>query len=137
MKTSGRQAASVMRSWSLEGKQGVKGWCLRACRSAWDLPGDEASALKEWQSIPSQFKSNDPAKAPIGAPHFWHVGQHGHVALQSGTFGFVWSTDAPKSDRVGLVPLEWFVKHWGAEYLGWSSQFQNCNLPLKEKPRVY
>lgn len=137
MKASGRAAANQMRVWCLEGKQGVKGWCLRFCRTAWGLPGDEASAIAEWNSIPVGYRKTDSTKAPIGAPHFWAVGEHGHVALQSGKAGWVWSTDAPVADKIGLVPVSWFEKYWGAKYLGWSTQFQNQMLPLKEMPNVH
>ena len=136
MRLSGRQAANMMRHWSLEGKQGFAGYCLRACRTAWDLPGDELSAIAEWESIPKKYKNYNSTLAPIGAPHFWKIGEFGHVALQASSWGFVWSTDAPKRDLVGLVPVEWPEKRWGAEYLGWSQQFQNVLLPLKEMPRV-
>jgi len=139
MKSSGRKAASMMRSWSFEGKQGVKGFCLRTCRQAWDLPGDEPSAIAEWNSIPQKHRDTRWYMAPIGAPHFWEIGEFGHIALQSSTFGFVWSTDAPVPDRIGLVSVEWIEKHWKAKYLGWATQLQNedLTLKLKEMPRVH
>lgn len=131
MKT-GLQASDYMKQLHKTGATGVRGWCLRTCRTAWGLGGDEMSAIKEWNSIPADKKSLKWWKAPVGAPHFWAVGANGHVALQSRVKGIVWSTDAPVSDKVGPVSIKWFAKHWRAHYLGWSTEFQNKNLPLKE-----
>lgn len=130
-------SVAVNRMWRMKKDQvsGVEGWCLRVCRTAWDLPADELSAIKEWESIPNNLKSDKWWLAPVGAPHFWAVGKHGHVALQSHIKGLVWSTDAPTKDYVGRVAIWWFNKHWNAEYLGWSKEFQNKVLPLKEKTK--
>lgn len=137
MRKSGKEAAAYMKGLRDNGATGVKGYCLKTCRLAWDLPADEPSAIEEWKSIPDKFKHTDPMKAPIGAPHFWSVGKYGHIALQAEHEGFVWSTDAPTSNKVGLVHIDWFAKHWRAKYLGWSSQLQNKTLPLgKEAPKA-
>ena len=136
MKRTGRAAAAQMRSWSLEGKRGVAGYCLRWVRLAWELPGDEISAIREWQSIPPEHRHRDASKAPVGAPHFWTgkrgaLKTYGHVALQALEPGWVWSTDAPTRDQIGRVPIGYFETRWGAIYLGWSSELQNRTLPLK------
>lgn len=134
MRKSGLEASNYMKRLSLTGARGVKGWCLKTCRLAWDLGVDEESAIKEWESIPDRFKNDKPNQAPVGAPHFWRVGKFGHVAIQSEERGKVWSTDAPVGDMIGLVGIPWFERKWGAEYLGWSSQFQNKRLPLDDEP---
>ena len=135
MRPNGAKAAAWMRRWSLEGRTGVQGYCLRTCREAWGLPGDEASAIKEWHSIPAdnRFKTRW-SQIPVGAPVFFEGGEFGHVALASGIPGFVWSTDAPKADRIGLVHMSWFARRWRYRYLGWADQFQNQKLPLKGRP---
>ena len=127
----GKEAVRWMWQTSKAGTTGFQGWCLRTCRQAWGLRADDPSAIKEWESIPAHMKSRKWWLAPAGAPHFWSGGKFGHVALQSGVKGFVWSTDAPNSDKVGKVNLSWFNKHWGYKYLGWSKEFQNVRLPLK------
>ena len=130
MRTNPLAAVAYMRDLAKNNAAGVKGLCLKTCRLAWGLPSDEASAILEWQSIPLKFKHTDPMKAPVGAPHFWSVGKYGHVALQAEHEGFVWSTDLPTNDRVGLIHIDLPAKKWRAKYLGWSSQFQNQTLPL-------
>lgn len=135
MRKSGLEAAAYMAGLSKKGATGVKGLCLRTCRLAWDLPGGSPSAIAEWNEIPAKYKNTDPDKAPIGYPHFWKVGKYGHVALQAEHEGYVWSTDAPVSNKVGLVDILWFSKHWRAQYLGWSSYFRGHELPpAKEAP---
>ena len=131
MKT-GTEAVRWMWLTSKANATGFAGWCLRTCRRAWGLPSDETSAIKEWNSIPASKKSTKWWLAPTGAPHFWSGGEFGHVALQSGVKGFVWSTDAPVNDKIGKVRIGWFKKHWGYKYLGWSKEFQNKQLPLKD-----
>lgn len=130
MRKNGILAAAYMRDLAKNHAAGVKGYCLRTCRLAWGLPADQQSAILEWQSIPAKHKHFDPMKAPVGAPHFWATGKFGHVALQAEHEGFVWSTDLPTTDRVGLVHIDTPKRKWNAKYLGWSSQFQNQTLPL-------
>ena len=125
-----------MKVWKDERTPGFTGWCLKTCRTAWDLPADEPSAITEWNSIPDKYKNTKWWQAPIGAPHFWSGGTYGHVALQAATVGVVWSSDAPILDKVGKVPLKWFEDNWGYTYLGWSSQFQNEKLPLPDMPAI-
>jgi hypothetical protein len=125
----GRQAVAYMWRESRKGSTGFAGWCLRTCRIAWGLPSDQPSAIREWESIPLSKKSRKWWLAPVGAPHFWAGGKFGHVALQSGVKGYVWSTDAPVNDKVGKVKLGWFKKNWNYTYLGWSREFQNVQLP--------
>lgn len=130
MRTSGFAAAAYMADLARKNATGVKGYCLRTCRLAWGLAPDEGSAIKEWESIPARNKRTDPMKAPVGAPHFWAGGKYGHVALQAEHEGYVWTTDLPVPNKVGLVDIKFVNKKWGYRYLGWSTQFQNKKLPL-------
>lgn len=135
MKTAA-QAVAYMKDLAQNNATGVKGFCLRTCRLAWGLGSDEGSAIAEWNSIPDKFRNSDPNTAPIGAPHFWKGGKWGHVALQAEHEGYVWTTDLPVVNKVGLVDIRFINKKWGYKYLGWSSQFQNKKLPLgKEAPK--
>lgn len=141
MRNSGAAAAAYMRDLARNGASGVKGMCLKTCRLAWGLPADEPSAIEEWRSIPLKHRHSDKLTAAVGAPHFWGPknklsGRFGHVAIQAEHEGFVWTTDLPTPDRVGLVHIDLISKRWGMPYLGWSSQFQNQILPLgKEAPK--
>lgn len=130
MRKSGAEAAAYMAGLAKNKAHGVKGVCLQTCRLAWGLAPDEPSAIKEWESIPDKFKHADPLTAPVGAPHFWLVGKYGHIALQAEHEGFVWSTDLPVGDQVGLVAITYVSDKWRARYLGWSSQLNNKRLPL-------
>lgn len=130
MRTSGAKAALYMGSLARKGATGVEGYCLRTCRLAWDLGSDQGSAIAEWNSIPDKFKRTDPMKAPVGFPHFWKGGDFGHVALQAEHEGYVWSTDLPFVNHVGLIDIHLVEKRWGYKYLGWSLQFQNKILPV-------
>jgi len=130
MRNNGASAALYMGALARNNAGGVKGLCLRTCRLAWGLPPHRPSAIEEWNSIPNAYKRNDPTRAPIGAPHFWSVGKYGHIAIQAEHEGFVWSTDAPKTDRVGLVDITWFSRNWRAKYLGWSLYLNGQILPL-------
>lgn len=138
MRKNGLQAVAYMEGLSKKGAAGVKGMCLKTCRLAWGLPGGTPSAIMAWNSVPPAHRHRDPMKAPIGAPHFWTgsrgaLKKYGHIALQAEHEGFVWSTDAPDTDKVGLVHLDWFQKKWGATYLGWSSMLNGEKLPLGEE----
>ena len=126
-----------MAKWSAEGKTGFKGWCLRTCRTAWGISGKYPSAIEAWKAIPQHRKNTVPGKAPIGAVHFFDIGKFGHIVIQSDTVGMVWGTDAPDSDKVGLVNLSWFSKHWHAKYLGWSTNFNGVDLPCPDMPKRY
>lgn len=130
MRKNGVAAAAYMRDLSRSGATGVKGFCLRTCRLAWGLGSDEGSAIKEWESIPQRFKHTNPMTAPVGAPHFWAGGKFGHVALQAEHEGYVWTTDLPVTNKVGLVDIKYINLRWKYRYLGWSEQFQNVKLPL-------
>lgn len=125
-----RAAVAYMATLSKNNATGVKGFCLRTCRLAWGLGSDQGSAIKEWESIHPRFKHTDPMKAPVGAPHFWAGGKYGHVALQAEHEGYVWTTDLPVPNKVGLVDILFINRKWGYKYLGWSDQFQNVKLPL-------
>lgn len=130
MRKSGAAAAAYMRDLAKNGATGVKGYCLRTCRLAWNLGSDEGSAINEWNSIPQKYRNTNPNTAPVGAPHFWRGGKYGHVALQAEHEGYVWTTDLPVANKVGLVDIKFINKKWNYTYLGWSSQFQNQLLPL-------
>lgn len=129
MRKTGEAAAAYMEGLSRKGATGVQGYCLRTCRLAWDLGSDQGSAVKEWESIPERYRRKDPNKAPVGFPHFWKGGAYGHVALQAEHEGYVWTTDLPINNKVGLVDIDLIEKKWGYQYLGWSLQFQNKILP--------
>ena len=142
MRKNGVIAAAYMRDLAMHGATGVRGLCLRTCRLAWGLPGGTPSAIAAWREVPIDHRHADPTTAPVGAPHFWTgnyggLKQYGHIALQAEHEGYVWSTDAPISNKVGMVDLLWFETHWSnrlagrrCTYLGWTDMLQGQHLPL-------
>ena len=128
----GIEAADQMRYWSRQKKTGVKGMCLKYCRLAYDIPPKYPSAIQAWKG--SKRKVLDANLAPVGAAHFWEIGKFGHISIQSRQFGKVWSTDAPHTDRIGKVSIDWFEKRWGAKYLGWTNEVNGKRIPLSELP---
>jgi len=131
----GLQAFNHLKQLMLNHAKGFQGHCHKTCQDAWGLPVMYASAIDAWNHVPEKDRHTDPAKAPIGAPHFFAGGQYGHVVLQSDKKGVVISTDAPTTDYIGEVPVIWFSQHWGKKYLGWASNYNNTNLQLKEMPQ--
>ena len=132
-KVNGVQAVANMRK--LEGKSGFKGWCHKTCQNAWKLPVKYNSAIDAWNHVPAPAKHTDMTNIPVGAPIFFKIGNFGHVVLQSDKKGYVISTDAPKEDFIGEVPLEWFEKHWGVKPLGWASVYNDTQLQLGVLPK--
>jgi hypothetical protein len=134
-KLNGVEAYANMKHLMTSGKTGLKGWCQKTCRGAWELPAGLPSAKAAWSAVPAAHRHTDPSKAPIGAPHFWLGGAFGHVALQSDKKGIVISTDSPATNRVGEVPIDYFAKHWGKKYAGWASNYMKQDLTLTEMPK--
>jgi len=132
-KITGMQAFAHMHQWLLQHKYISPGHCHKTCQDAWGLPVKYASAVDAWNHIPAKHRHTDPAKAPIGAPHFWDDG-YGHVALQSDRAGVVISTDAPSAGYIGEERIEWFASRWGKKYLGWASQYNDVDLQLGKMP---
>jgi hypothetical protein len=124
----GHDAAQWMAVAHIEGRRGVKGYCLKICRQAWKIPVKYPSAIVAWNNIPRKHKFIDPMKAPVGATHFWKGGKFGHVAIQSDKSGYVWSTDLPIKDRVGKIYYTEITKRWRFKYLGWTTQLNGVDL---------
>jgi hypothetical protein len=134
-KLTGRQAFANMKYKMDHHISGVQGYCQKICHEAWGLPGGQPDAISAWNAVPKAARHTDASKAPIGAPHFWAGGAHGHVALQSDRKGVVISTDAPVADHVGEVSVDWFHQHWGKTYLGWASNYMGTDLQLSDLPK--
>jgi hypothetical protein len=130
----GVEAAEQMKAWAAGKKSGVKGMCLKTCRLAYDIPAKHPSAIEAWKA--AKTKHTDSVYAPIGAAHFWEIGKFGHIAIQSGELGKVWSTDAPKTDFIGKVSIGWFAQKWGAKYLGWTDSLNGKKLGLGKLPEI-
>lgn len=127
----GREAAEKMQQWHIERKTGVKGMCLKTCRLAWNISAKYPSAISAWDNTPKKNKFIDPMSAPIGATHFWKGGRFGHVAIQSHKAGYIWSTDIPDKDFIGLTYYTSVKDKWGYKYLGWTNKLNGVDLNVK------
>jgi len=127
MKT-GRGAAAQMARWHASNKSGVKGMCLKTCRQAWGIAAKYPSAISAWNNTRNSDKNLCATEAPTGYPHFWKGGKYGHVCLQSDKVGYVWSTDLPTRNRIGLIHIDVVNKKWGYKYLGWTKTLNGQRL---------
>ena len=71
-------------------------------------------------------------KAPIGAFHYWSIGEYGHVGLDlkgAGTTVFMASTHCTtkwnKAGDLGWISIPKYYTASKAKYLGWSMKYGN------------
>lgn len=129
----GKLAAAQMQKWHQERKTGFKGFCLRTVRLAWGIRAKYPSAITAWQNTPNKNKFKDAESAPIGALHFWQGGRFGHVAMQSHKPVYVWTTDLPEKDLIGLAHYSIVNDKWGYKYLGWTNKLNGVDLNVQAK----
>lgn len=122
-------AVAWMRDQNERGTTGWQGWCLRASRTAWGLPGGWNSANDWWNAVPAQHRHAWTDTPPLGAPVFYAGGNHGHIGLADGA-GNLWHTDAPTVDRIGRTGIMWPRDRWGFRPVGWASWLNGAVLPL-------
>ena len=90
-------------------------------------------AITAWEDTPAPNAHPWSSRPPMGAAVFWGGGRHGHVALSCGD-GYIYTTDLPRTDFVGHVPIGYVRAHWGYEPLGWADWLNGYELPVI-KPR--
>lgn len=127
----GVDAADQMQKWHQGNKSGVKGMCLKTCRQAWKLRAKYPSAISAWTNTPKKYKSTNKLIIPVGAPVFWKGGRFGHVAIQSHKPGYVWTTDLPIKNRIGLVAIDFVELKWGYKFLGWTTRLNGKDINVK------
>ena len=76
----------------------------------------DAHAMIDAVSAAGKIRRN--TKAPLGAVMMWRGGKHGHVALAA-RFGYIWTVDLPRSNRIGRVRRALVRERWGYQYVGW------------------
>lgn len=115
-----RPSAKAPRRW--------KGLCLAFVRTCWGFPPTGIfDANEAWRMTVRKRTRGTP---PPGAPIFWAVGKHGHIALSAGD-GRCYSNDIRRSGRIDLVPISEITRKWGARYRGWSEDYVGTTLPLR------
>lgn len=113
------QRQSPTRNWT--------GMCLAFCRQTWGLAGGVPDANASWRM--ARDKRTSIMSAPAGAPVWWAVGKHGHIAIADGK-GNCYSTDIRRRGKVDLVPIGEVQRRWRAQPLGWSPYLNGHRLPL-------
>lgn len=96
------------------------GWCLLSVRTWLGIPAKYRSAIKAWEATPDRHRHTDGSTPPKGAPVFWAIGPHGHIALSDGN-GYCISTDIKRRGKADRVLISRVTNQWGAKYLGWAS----------------
>jgi hypothetical protein len=109
------------------------GKCLWECQEIYPTNHWYPSAWSQWQNAK---KPHNGKKAPVGAPMYYRGGKHGHIVLYVGD-GMVRSTDAGGPGKMGTVPIEWFKRAWGYEYLGWSEDLGGKDIEFDRTKHVY
>lgn len=124
-------AVEWMRRQNQAGSTGWAGFCLRASRMSWSLPGGWPDARAWWNACPREHRRPWSNRPPLGAPVYWDGGRHGHIAISDGN-GNVWGTDLPTWDRIGLVPIGEIRRRWGMPETGWAVWLNGRTLPINE-----
>lgn len=122
-------AIAWMRDQHERATTGWRGFCLRASRTAWGLPGGWESANAWWAAVPPEHRHPWSDRPPLGAPVYFAGGSWGHIGLADGA-GNLWHTDAPTVDRIGRTVISWPVDRWGFRPVGWASWLNGAVLPL-------
>lgn len=122
-------AIAWMKDQDAKNSTGWKGYCLKACRTAWDLPGGTADADQWWADCPDEYKHPWDDAPPLGMPIYWEIGAHGHICLSDGT-GKMYGTDIPVVDQIGHADTGAPQSQWGAKPVGWANWLNGAVLPL-------
>lgn len=109
------------------------GKCLWECQEIYPTNHWYPSAWSQWQNAK---KKHTGKKALVGAPMYYRGGKYGHVVLYVGN-GMVRSTDAGGAGKMATVPIEWFQKAWGYEYVGWSEDLGGKMIEFDRTKHVY
>lgn len=109
------------------------GKCLWECQEIYPTNHWYPSAWSQWQNAK---KKHTGKKALVGAPMYYRGGQYGHVVLYVGN-GMVRSTDAGGAGKMATVPIEWFQRAWGYEYVGWSEDLGGKMIEFDRTKHVY
>lgn len=114
-----RPTAKAPRRW--------RGLCLAFVRTCWGFPPTGIyDANEAWRRTTRKRLKGTP---PPGAPIYWAVGKHGHIALSAGN-GRCYSNDIRRRGRIDLVPISEITRKWGARYRGWAEDYVGTRLPL-------
>lgn len=127
MKT-GREAAKAFKA----KKTNNVGKCLWECQEIYPTNHWFPDAIGQWHNAKNK---NSGKNILVGAPVYYGGGDHGHIGLYVGD-GMVRSTDAGGPGVMATVPLDWFARAWGYQYLGWSEDLGGKDILFDEYVQV-
>jgi hypothetical protein len=105
----------------------ASGMCQQFVRGqCWEVPSLYGSAIEAWNG--AREKHPGDRTPPNGAPVYYRGGQYGHAVIYC--HGGIRSTDCQSGGRVSDTDLDWPVRNWGYEYLGWTGDINGVDLPL-------
>jgi hypothetical protein len=105
----------------------ASGMCQQFVRGqCWEVPSLYGSAIEAWNG--AREKHAGDRTPPNGAPVYYRGGQYGHAVMYC--HGGIRSTDCQSGGRVSDTDLDWPVRNWGYEYLGWTGDINGVDLPL-------
>lgn len=109
------------------------GWCASLMWRFGDMPEASARPSAILAYAESNILGMDPRNAPIGAFHWWDIGQYGHVAvdlLGGGTTVFMASNYVLEDwgDAIGVTSISRYTNATGATYLGWSMDYVGSEI---------
>lgn len=137
-------ALAVMRERWRTGTTGFPRLCLKHVRTCYQIPAKYLTAREAREHVIGFHKyDGKPESIPYGAFVFSRIkgstGTAEHVFLAGGHAGtgkkrrrIFWTNDAQTLGGTSPVTLDFFVKHWGHEILGWSDNVNGVKVALKK-----
>jgi hypothetical protein len=114
-----------------EAASGSSKWhdlCLSFVAHAYGWPASgTATALKQWNELPSSMQHKGDTSPPPGALLYWKhpgssSGDAGHVAIYLGN-GKIASNDIVRDGHISIVDVGDIQRKWGQQYLGWAPPY--------------
>ncbi|MFT3837363.1 MAG: hypothetical protein QM723_10250 [Myxococcaceae bacterium] len=109
------------------------GWCGALMMDFGNFSASAPSAIAAYRG--TTIVSTDPTAAPIGAFHYWNIGQYGHVGVDlMGQGAVVFMASAHLADSwnpyIGVNSVGAYGVASGAQYLGWSMEYNGHGQQL-------
>lgn len=115
------EALAAARLWTTCGV----GKCLWTVQEWYQAPHEFPSAIAQWEG--AREKHAGDRNPPVGVPVYYSGGKSGHIALSTGHG--IRSTDALTPGHVAEVDLDWPLREWGHQYVGWSADLGGLAIP--------
>lgn len=114
------EALAAARLWTTCGV----GKCLWTVQEWYAAPHEFPTAFAQWEG--ARVKHAGDRNPPAGVPVFYSGGRSGHVAISTGHG--IRSTDAVHPGQVSEVDLDWPLREWGHQYVGWTGDLGGLSI---------